>query len=173
MGSRRAPLSDLVLEAWRTNARVTEEFVGALPAALWPAPFPESPRRTIRGVAAHLHNARCRWIRTLGQEHGIRPPALVDPRKVTRSQLVAALRRSSRGIAALLELGCERGGTIPPSRRYGWRNLALDVAHVLTYFVAHEAHHRGQIVMVSRQLNHRLPPSATAALWQWRNRSKR
>ena len=170
---RRAPLCDLVLEAWRTNARVTEEFVGALPAALWASPFPETPRRTIRWVAAHLHNARCRWTRTLGQEHGIRPPALVDPRTVTRSQLVAALRRSSRGIAALLEMGCERGGTIPPSRRYVWRNLALDVAHVLTYFVAHEAHHRGQIVMVARQLNHRLPASATAALWQWRKRPKR
>jgi uncharacterized damage-inducible protein DinB len=39
---------------------------------------------------------------------------------------------------------------------------------VLTYFVAHEAHHRGQIVMVARQTGHRLPVTTTSALWQWK-----
>jgi uncharacterized damage-inducible protein DinB len=49
-----------------------------------------------------------------------------------------------------------------------WRNLSLDVGHVLTYFVAHEAHHRGQIVMVARQTGHRLASGITAGLWQWK-----
>ncbi|PYP32097.1 MAG: hypothetical protein DMD49_06790, partial [Gemmatimonadetes bacterium] len=40
--------------------------------------------------------------------------------------------------------------------------------HVLTYFVAHEAHHRGQIVMVARQTGHRLPRATTNGLWQWK-----
>ena len=61
---------------------------------------------------------------------------------------------------------------MPPSRAYVWRNLALDVGHVLTYFVAHEAHHRGQIVMVARQLNCRLPVSVIAGLWDWRARGR-
>jgi uncharacterized damage-inducible protein DinB len=43
---------------------------------------------------------------------------------------------------------------------------------VLTYFVAHEAHHRGQIVMAARQLGYRLPPEVTAGLWQWRTRQR-
>jgi hypothetical protein len=58
-------------------------------------------------------------------------------------------------IAALLELGNRHGGHVPPSKAYTWRNLPLDVEHVLTYFVAHEGHHRGQIVMAARQLGHR------------------
>jgi uncharacterized damage-inducible protein DinB len=48
-----------------------------------------------------------------------------------------------------------------------WRNLPLDVGHVLAYFVAHEAHHRGQIVMAARQLGLRLPPAVVNDLWQW------
>lgn len=69
---------------------------------------------------------------------------------------------------ALLELGISNDGRVPPSRRYVWRNLDLDVSHVLTYFVAHEAHHRGQIVMVARQTGMRLPSTVTANLWQWK-----
>lgn len=76
---------------------------------------------------------------------------------------------------ALLELGLASNGQVPPSRGYVWRNLALDVGHVLTYFVAHEAHHRGQLVMAARQLGHRLPNTTTGALWQWKphERSRR
>ena len=165
-----APIPDLrptVLAAWRTNSLVTAHLVEQLPTVLWNASIPGEPRRTVRSIAAHLHNARSRWIRTLGQEHGIAAPQLVDRRKVTRRSLLLALKRSSRGIEALLELGIATGGQIPPSKAYVWRNLPLDVGHVLAYFVAHEGHHRGQIVMVARQLGHRLSPEAINGLWQW------
>ena len=69
---------------------------------------------------------------------------------------------------ALLKLGFAAGGRVPPSKGYVWRNLSLDVGYVLTYFIAHEAHHRGQIVMVARQTGHRLPTTTMGALWQWK-----
>lgn len=74
---------------------------------------------------------------------------------------------------ALLDLGLASQGHVPPSKGYVWRNLSLDVGHVLTYFIAHEAHHRGQIVMVARQTGHRLPAATTAALWQWKTDKRR
>src|SRR5437879_9211579 len=84
---------------------VTVQLIQRLPAALWDTAVPGAPRRTIRMIAAHLHNARCRWVKTLGREHGIPAPARVDQRRVARRQLVAALKHSSNGIAALLKLG--------------------------------------------------------------------
>jgi uncharacterized damage-inducible protein DinB len=111
---------------------------------------------------------RCSWVKTLGREHGITAPSRVDHRSVTPRQLAAALKRSSAGIEAHLKLGLAAEGQLPPSKGYVWRNLSLDVGHVLTYFVAHEAHHRGQIVMVARQTGHRLPSTTTAGLWQWK-----
>ena len=161
-----------ILGAWRTNSLVTTHFVERLPLALWNAPIPGQPRRTVRTIAAHLHNSRSRWLKTLGQEFGIPVPALVDERRVTRRALVAALRRSGRGLEALLEFGIAKGGQIPASKSYAWRNLPLDVGHVLAYFVAHEGHHRGQIVIVARQLGQRLPPDVVNGLWQWTARSR-
>jgi len=160
-------MRESLLAAWRTNNRVTMELMQRLPPELWDVRA-AGTTRTVRAIAAHLHNARCMWIKTLGREHGIAAPARVDHRRVTPRQLVAALKRSSAGMEALLELALANGGELPPSKGYVWRNLALDVPHVLTYFVGHEAHHRGQIVMIARQTGHRLPVAVTARLWWWR-----
>lgn len=165
-------LPSSVLAAWRTNARVTSYLVEELPAALWGAALPGVPFRTVRMLVAHLHNVRARWLRTLGRAHGVRVPSLVDRRRVGRRELLAALKRSGNGIEALLALGLAAENQVPPSPAYVWRNVPLDVGHVLTYFVAHEAHHRGQVVLVARQLGHRLPSSVTNGLWQWTTRQR-
>jgi uncharacterized damage-inducible protein DinB len=164
-------LRDTILDTWRTSNRVTVFLVEHLPSEVWASAVPGAPRRTIRMIAGHLHNARCMWIKTLGQELGITVPRSVDRRRVGRRELVPALERSSRGILRLLTIGCEQGGRIPMASTYTWRNLPLDVGHVLAYFVAHEAHHRGQIVLVARELGYRLPAEVTAGLWQWTKRA--
>jgi uncharacterized damage-inducible protein DinB len=166
-------LGATILSAWTTNNQVNIHMIEHLPGPLWTASVPGVvPQRTIRMIAAHLHNARCSWITTLGAEHGIPVPLRVDRRTVSRRALIAALRRSRRGIHAILQLGLDSGGTVPPSTAYVWRNLPLDVGHVLTYFVAHEAHHRGQIIMAARQLGQRLPVDVTGGVWQWTRLSR-
>ncbi len=158
---------DSILAAWRTNARVTAFLVEAMPGDLWDTKVPGSPRKTVRMIAAHLHNTRCAWTRTLGKEFGIAVPEPVDRFKVTAAELVPALEQSSAGISRLLEFGCEHGGSIPPAKAYVWRNLPLDIGHVLGYFIAHEGHHRGQIVILARELGQRLPAAVTNGLWDW------
>lgn len=164
-------LTETIVAAWRTNNQVTVFLVSHLPTAVWDAPIPGAPRKTVRMLAGHLHNSRCMWLKTLGRPHGIPVPSSVDRRRVSRRELVAALNRSSRGIEALLRLGCRSGGTVPATRAYAWRNLPLDVGHVLAYFVAHEGHHRGQVVLVARQVGARLPIAVTGGLWQWTKRA--
>ena len=169
--TQEVDLADAVIAAWKTSNRVTLFLFENLPPELWPMRVPGTPRRTVRTIASHLHNSRCMWIKMLGRRHGIRPPKNVSRDTVTRRELMPALERSSDGILELLELGINQGGRIPASG-VAWLNLPVDVVHVLAYLVAHEGHHRGQIVMLARQTGHRLPVEITGGLWQWSKRAK-
>lgn len=160
---------DSVVAAWQTNNRATTYLVEHLPDELWKSAVPGVPTKTVRGIAAHLHNIRCRWIKALGQGHGVAVPRRVDPRRVTQKQLVRALSRSSKGIVSLVELGVECGGRVP---RATWQNFPTDLEHFLGYFAAHEAHHRGQIILIARQLGQRLPSEVVNGVWQWTKRSR-
>lgn len=154
-----------VIAAWRTNARATAYLVEHLPRELWAQAVPGVPRRSVRAIAAHLHNSRCAWIRALGGRHGIVAPARVDVRRVHPAELVRALARSSAAMVRLIQLGIAREGRVPPAV---WQNFPTDLEHFLSYFVAHEAHHRGQLCLLARQLGRRLPKEVVDGLWQWK-----
>jgi uncharacterized damage-inducible protein DinB len=62
----------------------------------------------------------------------------------------------SRHVASALERPDGRIGGFPPNA------IAF-----LCYLVSHDAHHRGQIFLLSRQLGHRLPGAAAYGAWQW------
>ncbi len=160
---------EMLIDAWRTNNRVTVYLIENLPPELWAMNIPGSSRRTIRSLSAHIHNTRCMWIKMIAANHGVAVPRTVDARTVKPSSLSRALERSSKGIIDVIRLGAVRGGTIPAAT---WQNFPTDLVHFLNYFVAHEAHHRGQLCMLARQLGHRLPTEVTAGLWQWKKRSR-
>ena len=161
--------TEMLIDAWRTNNRVTVYLIENLPPELWAMNIPGSSRRTIRSLSAHIHNTRCMWIKMIAANHGVAVPRTVDARTVKPSSLSRALERSSKGIIDVIRLGAARGGTIPAAT---WQNFPTDLVYFLNYFVAHEAHHRGQLCMLARQLGHRLPTEVTPGLWQWKKRSR-
>ena len=154
-----------VIAAWQTNNAATVFLVRRLPAAIWTENVPGIPRKTIGMIAAHLHNSRCTWIKSIGAPHGVVVPTRVDLRRARQAEVVRALPRSSKGMIDLIELGIARGGQVPPSF---WQNFPTDLEHFLSYFAAHEGHHRGQLIMAARQLGHRLPREAVDGVWQWK-----
>ena len=164
-------MRESILDAWHVNNRAMTFLVGNFPGDIWPAALADFPRKTIRSIAAHVHNVRCQWLKSLAKSAGFRPPRRVDPRTVTPRALAAALEASNKEMIRLFEAGIENGGDFPGvSSKFIWGAMPRNAILFLAYAISHESHHRGQILLLARALGHRLPSSLVGGLWQWSSR---
>jgi len=153
-------LDDLVA-AWKTSARTTEYLLERIDDSVWRAETPGEKGRTIAGIVAHLHNVRRMYLVGAGAK-GI--PPKMDRSRVTPEDARAGLARSAGAIAAVLEKAAAAEGRLP--------NAPHSVVTFFTTVVTHEAHHRGQIGMLARQLGHPLSPEDHLGMWDSAKRRK-
>jgi uncharacterized damage-inducible protein DinB len=163
-------LTNALLDCWEITNQVSIHLIKTIDPILWDKKIPGYPHKTIGMLMVHLHNARCMWINDIGKEKFKPALARLDPKQAPRKEVLIALKQSSKAMVALLERCLENGGRLPT--RPAWLNFPNDVIHLLAYFVAHEAHHRGQIIMASRQFNRPFERADAGELWQWNKRLK-
>ena len=151
-----------VLHAWATSDAITRYCVEALDPAVWTAEPPGGKGRTIAAIVAHLHNVRVMWLKAVAKER--EPPAQLDRHTVTRDEALSALADSHTALRKVFADGMANGGKV--------KGFKPDAVGFLGYLVAHEAHHRGQIAMLARQLGHPLPQAAMFGMWEWGSRGR-
>ena len=164
MASRKKPaapfvLPDALMTAFATNNRINLYLIEHLPEPAWRAVPPGGNGRTIAAMAAHIHNVRLMWLKSVSYASA---PSKLNPESVTRPQAAAALSESGEAIDAVLRSGFGGDGRI--------KGFQPDAAGFFAYLIAHDAHHRGQIMMMARQSGHPVSQSAMFGLWQWGTR---
>jgi uncharacterized damage-inducible protein DinB len=155
-------LPSALLLAFDTNDRINQYLLENLPAAAWRAEPPDGKGRTTAAIVAHMHNVRVMWLKAAAKESKI--PEQLDRHRVTVPQAAKALDQSRAALAAVLKAALESDGRI--------KGFNPDVAGFFGYLIAHDAHHRGQICMLARQVGHPLPQKAMFGMWEWGTRSK-
>jgi uncharacterized damage-inducible protein DinB len=148
-----------LLDEFRRNGTVTAYLVTVLPEALWHAAPPGRPRgRTIAAIAAHIQGVRRTFARLGGAQPG---PASLDRRLVTQEAASRALLQSTDILVELFETALAAGRTRV-------KGMPRRVVNMLVYLIQHDAHHRGQIVMMAGDLGHRLSGDETMRIWGWK-----
>jgi uncharacterized damage-inducible protein DinB len=155
-------LTQALLTSFDTNDRINRYMIENLPAEAWCAEPPDGKGRTIAAIVAHLHNVRVMWMKAAAK--GSKIPEQLDRTSVTRAQATKALEQSRAALSAVLRAALESDGRV--------KGFRPDVAGFFGYLIAHDAHHRGQVCMLARQVGHPLPQKAMFGMWEWGTRGK-
>jgi uncharacterized damage-inducible protein DinB len=145
-----------LLNAFNTNNRINHYLIDNLPPAAWKARPADGKGRTIAAIVAHMHNVRVMWLKTAKAEE---VPEPLDRGTITPTQALRGLESSRHALSVVIIRAIESDGRI--------RSFRPDAAGFIGYLIAHDAHHRGQIAMLARQLGHPLPQKAMFGMWEW------
>ena len=157
---RAADPNAALLQAYAGSARINQYLVEQLPRAVWRVPPPGDKSRTIAALVAHMHNCGLRY---LGRTDPKGVPGELDRSRVTQAQAARALGAKGRAVVRIV------GAALADGRRVvGFPHGA---AQYLVYYMTHDAHHRGQIVQLARQLGHPISQQTMIGMWQWARRA--
>ena len=157
-------LGRAAVRVFAANERMNQMIIEHLDAAAWNAK-PPGKTRSIAAIFTHVHNVRTKWVR-------LTAPHLKVPRQLQRAhctpkQARAGLAESAARCEEMLAEALGDGGSIKKFVRDGWARPWPVGPEMLCYMLAHEAHHRGQVLMLAHQMGFPLPKQGMYGLWNW------
>ena len=160
--------SDL-LRTYAINDAMNQLVLSHLDPRAWRAKLPGLKRngRSIAAIYAHLHNNRLVWLKNSAPH--LKCPAPLNPDRCTIKQAAAAHKKSGAQCLRMLSDALSNGANrrVTKFSRGSWSPIWPANATMFAYMFSHEAHHRGQILMLAHQLGYRLPVKAWAGIWWW------
>jgi len=151
-------LAGQVLETWRRHNMILLLLLAAIPPKGMKALPTGSRGRTVALQFAHLDRVRRGWLEYFATAKRPKMPRGDKEQPPTKAQLRKMLNDSGKRVAAFLGDSI-RAGVKP-------RMFAGHAVRWMGYLIAHESHHRGQIMLALKQSGMRLPETvAMDGLW--------
>jgi uncharacterized damage-inducible protein DinB len=143
-------------ESFLLNHRMNLKLLDAMTEEqLAHLPFPRA--RSIADQFAHIHNVRLAWLEVSSPD---RAKALkkVEKGAATKTELRTALEASAESLARVIEESSTAG------KMRGFKNGPIAFCG---YVLAHEGHHRGQIIVHLKHAKMPVGRELAYAIWEW------
>ena len=150
---------DELIEAWRTNNRINLYLIDRISDVGMRCTLSKRGGRDVARQFAHMHNVRVWHLEKRARDlaNGLTTfETKVTPDKV---QLTDALAASGAAIETFLS-----GVLAGQPKRRGFKK---GIFTSLGYFIAHESHHRGSILLTLKECGHKLDQNTQYAIWAW------
>lgn len=156
------PLLEEVLEAWRTNNRINLLLLDEISEEGLRCTLSTRGGRDVARQFAHMHDVRVYHLEKRARDLAEGLVVFRSKESPEREVLRNALETSGAAIEAFLS-GVMAG---EPKRR----GFKKGIATTLAYFVAHESHHRGSILLTLKQSGQKVDQKTAYAIWDWDRR---
>ena len=164
-----AELVTRILEPWHINHRVNEMLLDAISPEGFKCTLSKRGGRDVGRQFAHLHDVRFWHLDSTARRYA-KGMTRIDPKgPIDRALLKRQLARSTEAIAAWPTETLAADGSVKPVKSTtAVRTATVRTAIVrLAYFIAHESHHRGSILLTLKQCGHKVPQDVAWAIWDW------
>jgi uncharacterized damage-inducible protein DinB len=148
-------MSELV-GTWMINHRINVYLLEAIDEAFLPDQL-SSKGRNVGEQFAHMHNVRLMWLK-VAEPKALESLEKIEKDAITKQSLIAAMEASSQAIGGLLEKGAAEGKI---------KGFKPHPTAFLGYMIAHEAHHRSQVIIALKQSGHRIDQKIAYGIWEW------
>lgn len=144
-----------LIETWQISNRLNEYLLSGINEE-YLNDIPETKGRSVGEQFAHLHNVRLMWLKVAAPDLMSSLEKIEKP--ITKKILIDNAAKSAAAISELLQRGIDTGkikGFKPHAEAF------------LGYLIAHEAHHRGQIILALKANKHLPDKKILYGLWEW------
>ena len=161
--AEESPIDEIMIarlrEAWRTNHRITRFVLDKTSDEGLLCTLSKRGGRNVARQFAHLHDVRLSHLERRAKDLSEGLPKFASKDTPSRGDLEDALTVSADRIEEFLVGSLER-----QPKRTGFKK---GIFTTLSYFVAHEAHHRGSILLTLKECGHAIEPNDRMAIWAW------
>lgn len=152
-------MTEQIVEAWRINNRVNLRLIAKISAAGMRCTLSERGGRDVARQFAHMHNNRIWHLQRRAKGLAKDAKLFETHDEPGKRALAAALEDSAARIEKLIRLSAVGAS--------GVRVFKRGLVPYIAYFVAHESHHRGSILLTLKKCGHPLDQPTRYAIWDW------
>lgn len=146
-----------LLETWEISHRMNEFLLMGIKEEHFDD-VPASKGRTVGEQFAHIHNVRLMWVKVAAPELLATVQKIEKDKPITKKIILDGFEKSTRTISSILAKGFETGKV---------KGFKPHAEAFLGYLIAHEAHHRGQIILALKENGHLPDKKILYGLWEW------
>jgi uncharacterized damage-inducible protein DinB len=150
-----------ITETWQINNRIDLYLLNSI-ADDHLTDSLSSKGRDVARQFAHIHNVRLMWLKAAAPDLRDKQTKLDTDSEVDKALLERRLTESGTAIDELLARSVDNGGKV--------KGFKPHVTAFLGYLLAHDAHHRSQVILALKQSGHKIDQKTGYGLWEWGSR---
>jgi uncharacterized damage-inducible protein DinB len=146
-------------EAWRTNNKIDLLFIELIDDEDMNKSLSTRGERTVYEQLVHLHNVRMHWLEIVAKDIFKKYKSVSKDEGYDKEKLFEAFEESGKGMEEFIDKSWEKEGKVSSFKK--------GLIPFITYLIAHEAHHRGNILLTLKQCGVKIPDELKWGIWEW------
>ncbi|MBN9384916.1 MAG: hypothetical protein J0H74_29445 [Chitinophagaceae bacterium] len=155
----KSTLEKQIIETWFINHRTNLMLIGELTQEALDYTTSKRGGGTIGHQLAHIYNMRFLKLEKYDKKLISDLTTITAEDKKTIPMLKDCHTLSAKRVAEVLEDGLKKDATI--------KGFTRGVVPLLGYFISHEAHHRGNILLTLKTCGFKITDKLKYGIWEW------